>query len=203
MKASVKIMLGIIIALAISVYFLGKSNKALRSDNTRLQGNNTALMEDVATYKDAADRSAASVQILELKKSELEKNYADVCKRADELGLKVKRLEAASKTATKSEVKIQTVVMDSIVYRNGVLDSLKSISWSDPWVSVKGTLKADDLDLKVTSVDTLYQYVHRVPHKFWFIKWGTKAIRQEIVSSNPHTVIVYSEYIELKKKRRK
>lgn len=201
MKTSVKILLGIIIALALAVLFLGRNNRSLRSDNNRLQGNNEALMEDVATYLDMADRSAASVQMLELEKGELEKHYQDVCQRAKDLGLQVKRLQAASKTETQTKVEIQTVVKDSIVYRNGVLDSLKHIEWRDPWVEVEGTLKKDSLDLNITSVDTLYQFVHRVPHKFWFIKWGTKAIRQEITSSNPHTKIIYTEYIELKKKK--
>lgn len=189
--------MGIIIALALAVIFLGRSNKSLRSDNIRLQGNNDALMEDVATYMDVADRSAASVQILELEKKDLEKNYQDVCQRAKDLGLQVKRLQAASKTETKTEIPIQTIVKDSIIYRNGVLDSLKRIEWRDPWVSIEGTLKMDSLDLSVSSVDTLYQFIHRVPHKFWFIRWGCKAIRQEITTSNPHTRITYTEYIDL------
>lgn len=185
--------------LCLIVLSLWGTNRNLSKENDRLQSNNDALMEEVVIYMDAADRSAASVQMLELKKSELEKNYQDVCQRAKDLGLQVKRLQAASKTETQTEIPIQTVVKDSIIYRNGVLDSLKRIEWRDPWVSVEGTLKRDSLDLNVTSVDTLYQFIHRVPHKFWFIKWGCKAIRQEITTSNPHTKITYSEYIELKK----
>lgn len=189
----------IIGGLCLIVLSLWGTNRNLTKENNRLQNNNEALMEDVVIYKDAADHSAASVQMLELKKSELEKNYQDVCQRAKDLGLQVKRLQAASKTETQTEIPIQTIVKDSIIYRNGVLDSLKRIEWRDPWVSVEGTLKKDSLDLNVTSVDTLYQFIHRVPHKFWFIKWGCKAIRQEITTSNPHTKITYTEYIELKK----
>lgn len=191
----------VMLGLGILILSLWSTNKALRSENNRLQGNNEALMEDVATYLDMADRSAASVQMLELEKGELERSYQDVCQRAKDLGLQVKRLQATSKTETQTKIEIQTVVKDSIVYRNGVLDSLKRIEWRDPWVLVEGALKKDSLDLNVTSVDTLYQFVHRVPHKFWFIKWGTKAIRQEITTSNPHSKIIYTEYIELKKKK--
>jgi len=54
----------------------------------------------------------------------------------------------------------------------------------------------------VTSTDTLRQIVHRVPRRFLFIRWGTKAIRQEIVSTNPHTRIVYTEYIDMRRKRK-
>ena len=63
-------------------------------------------------------------------------------------------------------------------------------------------IRADSVSCRVVSVDTLQQIVHRVPRRFLFIRWGTKAIRQEVVSSNPHTNIVYTEYIELKRKKR-
>ena len=53
--------------------------------------------------------------------------------------------------------------------------------------------------LPVESVDTLRQVVHRVPRRFLFIRFGTKAVRQEIVSSNPHTRIVYAEYVRFAK----
>lgn len=141
MKTSVKILLGIIIALALAVFTLGKCNRSFRSENNRLQNNNDALMEDVVMYMDIADHSAASIQMLELSKKELEKNYQDVCQRAKDLGLQVKRLQAASKTETQTKIPIQTVVKDSIIYVNGVLDSLKRIEWRDPWVNVEGTLK--------------------------------------------------------------
>ena len=153
MKTSVKILLGIIIALALAVFFLCKSNRSLRSDNNRLQGNNDALMEEVITYMDIADRSAASVQMLDLKKSELEKNYQDVCQRAEDLGLQVKRLQAASKTETQTKVEIQTIVKDSIVYKDGVLDSLKRIEWRDP--SVREAKRASAVVAKVPEAPLL------------------------------------------------
>ena len=81
---------------------------------------------------------------------------------------------------------------------------LPAIKWKDPWVNVDGIIKPDStVDLSIQSVDTLFQVVHRVPKKFLFIRYGTKAIRQEITSSNPHTKIVYSEYIELKGRKKK
>ena len=44
-----------------------------------------------------------------------------------------------------------------------------------------------------------FQVVHRIPRRFLFIRWGTKALRQEIVPSNPHTRIVYSEYVKIER----
>ena len=137
------------------------------------------------------------MQKLTLDYSELKENYAHVCQTADELGVKVKRLQAAAMTATQTEVKVVTQIRDSVVYRDGMLDSLKVLQWSDAWVNVGGEIRGNDVSLDIVSHDTIKQIIHRVPKRFWFIRWGTKAIRQEVVSSNPHTRIEYTEYIEL------
>ena len=190
-----------IIAMAVLVCLcsaLYMRNRALQTDNDRLKGNQTALLEKATYYETEAGKSAASVQKLELSYSELKDNYQQVCQTADELGVKVKRLQAAATTATKTEVRVVTEVRDSIVYLNGAVDSFKVFNWHDAWVNVVGELKGRDVSLNVVSQDTIIQIVHRVPKKFLFFRWGCKAIRQEIVSSNPHTKIVYSEYIELK-----
>jgi len=178
-------------------------NKNLRAEKRRLAGNQDALMQWVDYYKTEAGNSAASVQRLELSYSELKQHYEEICRTADELKVKVRRLQSVSRTATETDVKIQTVIRDSVVFRDGVLDSLMTINWSDAWVKIKGEMRRKELTLDIHTTDTLIQIVHRVPKKFLFIRWGTKAIRQEITSTNPHTTIVYSEYIELKKRKRK
>lgn len=191
--------LGIAIAVLLCVSSaLYLRNKALQSDNNRLQGNQTALLEKATYYETEAGKSAASVQRLELSYSELKGKYKKMCQTADELGIKVKRLKAASTTATETEVKVITQVRDSIVYRNGTIDTVKSFCWHDAWVKILGELKGRDVSLNVVSQDTIVQIVHRVPKKFLFFRWGCKAIRQEIVSTNPHTRVTYTEYIELK-----
>ena len=180
-------------------------NSRLTTEKDRLAGNQQALLEKAEYYETEAGKSAASVQRLLLSYSELEGNYSQMCKVADDLKVKLKRIEAATVTQTKTEVEVETVVIDSIAHRGDTLPPIKlqSIKWRDPWVTVSGEIKGKDLKLNISSVDTLTQIVHRIPKKFWFIKYGTKAIRQEIVSSNPHTKIVYAEYIELDSKCRK
>lgn len=175
----------------------------LKDEKERLSGNQQALMEKIEFYQTEAGKSAASVQKLELSKSELEEHCSDLMQTIDQLNIKVKRLEAASTTATETDIDISTSVRDSIIYRDTSFVKIQAIDWMDPWVKVKGVLYPDrKLELNINSVDTLVQIVHRVPKKWWFFRWGTKAIRQEIISSNPHTKIVYTEYIELKDKKK-
>ena len=108
------------------------------------------------------------------------------------------------KSSSLTAVEVQTIVKDSIIYRDTSYLKVQAIRWKDPWINVDGLIMPDKkLDLRIQSVDTLFQVVHRVPKQWLFFRWGTKAIRQEVVSSNPHTKIVYSEYIELKKRKKK
>lgn len=193
----------LIIALCVSfavIAFLSNRISSIKEERDRLDRNQTALLADVDYYKSESGKNAASVQALELSKSELEKHCDELVKTVDDLNLKIKRIQSASTTATQTDVPIKAEVRDSIVYRDRI-DTLKRITFDDPWVRLDGTIEKDTFTGKINVSDTLIQVVHRVPKKFWFIRWGTKAIRQEIRSSNPYTKIVYSEYIELKKKK--
>ena len=179
--------------------------RELTQEKDRLTGNQEALMEEVSSNLCTdAGRQAASVQRLELSKSELEAYNGELTQRIEDLNIKLKRVQAATTTATQTNVEIKTIIKDTIIYRDTGMLVLPAIKWQDPWVNVDGIIKPDStVDLSIQSVDTLFQVVHRVPKKFWFIKYGTKAIRQEITSSNPHTKIVYSEYIELEGRKKK
>lgn len=192
------------VILAVACTSLWGVNSNLRQEKERLTGNQEALMDEVQYYQDEAGRNAASVQRLELSKAELEAYNGELTKRIEDLNIKLKRVQSATTTATQTNVEIKTIIKDTIIYRDTGMLVLPAIKWQDPWVNVDGIIKPDStVDLSIHSVDTLFQVVHRVPKKFLFIRYGTKAIRQEITSSNPHTKIVYSEYIELKRRKKK
>ena len=119
------------------------------------------------------------------------------------MGIRICRLEAASKsvTATRLELHaplretVRVALRDTLVVR----DTVRLFRWRDAWVTVEGMLRDDSVACRVESVDTLRQVVHRIPRRFLFIRWGTKALRQEIVSSNPHTRIVYTEQVRIER----
>ncbi len=197
-----KLLIYINMALLVAVVSLSCWLGNVRTEKKRLANNQEALLTDVEYYKTESGKNAASVLKLELSKSELERHCQDLTKTVEDLNIKISRIQSASTTVTKTEVEIQTVVHDSIVYRDLPI-SIKVINWRDPWIKLNGVLDGDTFSAKIESVDTLQQVVHRIPKKFLFIKWGTKAIRQEVVSSNPHSKIVYTEYIELKGRKKK
>lgn len=194
----------IILCLALFIVSAWLADGLIKSkaECERLQGNQESLMAECRLYETKAGESVASVQRLQLTKDELERNYKAVCDEARNLSIKVKRLQSAAQTATNTTVSIQTPVRDSIVYRYKYryIDTLKVFDWKDPpWAYVHGVIDSGKVNLDIQTIDTITQIVHRVPKRFLFFRFGTKAIRQEVVSKNPHTKIVYTEYIELHK----
>lgn len=166
---------------------------------SRLRNNCEALSSETKFYKTRLGESAASVMALQLDLDEYREQHKRDLKRIRSLNVRLRRVESVAKTATKSEVEFVAPRFDTIILH----DTLSLFRWNDAWTHIEGAIRGDKVECKVESVDTLYQVIHRVPHRFWFIRYGTKAIRQEIVSSNPHTRIVYAEYIELPKRRKK
>ena len=169
-----------------------------RAENRRLGENQTALTADVTRYRTRLGAEAASVQALRLRCEEFETLRA-----ADAEQIRLRRLEAAAKAVAVTDAEIRTPLRDTVVVRIHdtlpVRDTVRMFRWRDPWISVEGCIGRDSAACRIRSVDTLRQAVHRIPRRFLFIRWGTKALRQEIVSTNPHTRIVYAEYVKIER----
>lgn len=188
----------LIIILIIIIFFLSRSLHRQRQENNRLSSNQTALFQDISYYRTRDSLSAAGVEKLTLTKKELEQNCEALARDIKDLKIKLKRVQSVSQASIETEHIIHTVVRDSLIVRDRV-DTLQCIDYHDNYLTLSGCIEHNHFSGHIMSRDTLLQVIHRVPHRWWFIKWGTKAVRQEIVSKNPHTHVVYSRYIELKK----
>lgn len=219
-----------IILLAAAAGVLHHRLDAVTRDRDRLRSNQTALLDSVRHYRTAAGREAASVEVLRLEVDELRKHKADAARQIRDLGIRLRRVEATAIAATRTEVTVRAPLTDSarrerLAKLRIAADSAKArtnralapqierllevdpeilppraFRWGDGHVDIRGIVTRDSVLCDIVSVDTLRQVLHRVPRRFLFIRYGTKAIRQEIVSSNPHSRIVYAEYIQVRRK---
>ena len=171
----------------------------LHDEKQRLELNQQALLTDVELYRTAAGESAASVGALTLEIGELREARSRDAEQIRDLGIRLRRAESYARSVTQSEYITQTVLRDSIIIRDTIRDTVRIFLSGDTWSRVEGVIRGDSIGIAVHSIDTLFQVVHRVPRRFLCFRYGTKGIRQEIVSSNPHTQLVYSEYVELKR----
>lgn len=201
----------ILYALAVTLLLAG-SLRRYRTETHRLGQNQHALLSQIEQYRTRAGEAAASAEVLQLRCREFERLRAGDAERIRQLGIRLRRVEAAATLATATEIDVQAPLRDSVVRRDFSalcdsgrmvsavrFDSVRLFRWRDPWVTVEGRIRGDSVTCRIESVDTLRQIVHRVPRRFLFIRFGTKAVRQETVSSNPHTRIVYAEYVRFVK----
>lgn len=187
-----------VLLLLAAVILLSLRVRYLQQEKTRLEDNQKVLLSDVQYYKTSDSLNAAGVNRLILTNKEFKKYNADLKKTVESLKLKVRRLQSVSQTALSSAYPIRTIVRDSIL--PGRIDTIQCITYHDNYVTLAGCIENKEFSGLIQSRDTLIQIVHRIPKKFLFIRWGTKAIRQEVTSKNPYSKITYTKYIELRKK---
>ncbi|MCL2131770.1 MAG: hypothetical protein FWH36_04880 [Lentimicrobiaceae bacterium] len=178
-----------IVIVAASLVSLGISVNSCRNQKQRgdrLEDNQVALLEDVTYYKTSDSLNAVSVQVLTLTKSEYEKHFSDLEAENKRLKLDNKRLESAMRTATKSEY--SNLEMQWQERMDGKIDTMRCVDYADGYLTFKGCDEEIVLKADIFIVDTLVQFVHRVPKQWRFFKWGTKAVRQEVLSKNRRSV---------------
>lgn len=180
---------------ALTFYFMYDHE---RKEHIRTERNQVALMEGVKHWKTKDSLNAATIQELTLSKGELKKHEAELVEQVKELGIKVKRLERVTQVGTKTEIRFVPIRKDSLIYIAGrdSIVKIECLEYKDPWIDFVGC--NDDVQLVVR--DSLDILAHRVPKNFWFIKFGTKAVRLDIISKNPYTDITYAREIKMRRK---
>lgn len=170
---------------------------------TRLKANMEALCDTLHLYRTALGHSAASARELRLTVRELRRERDEAVREIGALNIKLRRVTQYSRSVALTHL-CTTLPLEPQRDRGKegemVPCTVRVAVWEDGHIAVRGTVREDSLTVEVRSIDTLHQIVHRIPRRFLGIPFGTKYLRQEITSSNPHTQLVYSEYIKVERR---
>jgi hypothetical protein len=172
---------------------------SIKSQYEKLEQNQQALLEDVEVYKTQNSEWAASTKILELELRELRSARKEDAKKIKELGIRLRHAESFSKSIAHHSSSTTLPLRDTVI----VHDTVKVFQSQQPHDQLYGIIHNDSVTYRLEHTDTIYQVVHRVPRKFLFLRFGTKAIEQDVWTSNPNTKIVYTEYIELETRNKR
>ncbi len=163
----------------------------------RLEGNQAALLEGIEEYKVRDSLSAASARVLRMERDELRRGFSELTELAKDAQLKLRRIESLSQTSTDAHYDVAVPARDTIILRDSVRIEAITFRHQTPYIDLAGIVAGGRFEGEVRTYDTLTQIVHRVPRKFLIFRYGTKELRQEIISSNPHSNITYTRYIEV------
>ena len=188
----VLIIVAIVATIVATILGIEIRNKNLEC--RRLEQNQHALLSDIETFKTKADEWACTTEILELEIKELRRARSEDIKRLKEMGIRLKHAESYAKSIAQHKSSAALPLHDSIVEK----DTVHTFHSQQGNTELHGLIHNDSISYTLQSTDTLYQVIHRVPRRFLFFRYGTRAIHQTVWSSNPNTKIVYNEYIELR-----
>lgn len=184
-----------IFALSLLLLFSLEALRRSVAEGERLASNQRALISENQSLRAANPARQKSAERVRMTAGEFDEFRTQHARRVESLGVKIRHLRSV--TLAESIQQLDTLTTTSSLYPSILSDSLCRVRWRDSWVSLDVEVRPEASRLRLTSCDTLFQVVHRVPWRWWIFSWGTKAIRQEITSSNPHTRLVYAEYIEI------
>lgn len=196
--------IAVIIAIITAFLLLWRIYRLEHDERQRLEANQRSLMTDVEYYRTRDSLSAAGVERLTLTNREFRRHAEELERSVEDLQLKLRRLQSASRTAITTAYPVETRLRDTVILHDtlNVRDTVRLLQFENPWLTLDGILEDNIFRGRIESRDTLVQLIHRVPRRLWFLRLGTKAIRQEVTTRNPYSRITFTEYIELKRKRK-
>jgi hypothetical protein len=191
----------IILILAAIISFQHERIRVIKEERNMYRQNTYSLLSEIEHYLTNDSLNAVSINQLELKLSEVNKYRSEDMKLIESLKIDKKRLQQITTAQTQTIYDLQGTFRDSIVYvDNFITDTLYCININEKWFDLTGCIDANSKFAgRFENRDSLLYVEHIVPKRFWFIKWGIKERRQEIVSRNPHTKIIGAEFITIKK----
>lgn len=159
-------------------FFAVRSCVNVKADRDRLRNNQNLLLHNgnVEISETASGRSRASAPALNLRPSEFRRGGDSLLKVARTAGIKPSRISDAATAATVTRADIIANLSSrqaddsasNLSTRLPVNSSTRLLAWSDPWLSISGTVSDSLVRCSVSVSDTLDIIVHRVPRRFLF-----------------------------------
>lgn len=174
----------LLVLMGVSLLFFGLW-RAETGERQRVTGNFYAAVDTLRTYRVRDSLWAVSTATMQLKLSEYKALRAQDARLIAQMGVRLRRVESVAKIATNSHYALRAAGDSVWRLQSSHLDFLA---------------RRDSAGLRAEFVvrDTLVQVLHRVPRfVFLGIAFGTKGVRQEILSKNPNTQIVAAEYLKI------
>ncbi len=183
--------------LVLLVWMIWSNNQNLREENQRLEGNVRSLSIGLKQIQLENGAIAGQSEVLTLRIQELKTLFPLQFKAILEAGVKPERAQQVSTTIIETEKKIVTTIRDSLIHDT---IRVKVFSYSDPWYTIQGQALGDTQRVQIQSRDSLIQVVFKGERtKPWLWIFSPRRIQQRMFSSNPNSIIKYSQTINIQK----
>jgi len=183
--------------LVLLIWMIWSNNQNLREENQRLEGNVRSLSIGLKQIQLENGAIAGQSEVLTLRIQELKTLFPLQFKAILEAGVKPERAQQVSTTIIETQKQIVTTIRDSLIHDT---IRVKVFSYSDPWYTIQGQALGDTQRVQIQSRDSLIQVVFKGERtKPWLWIFSPRRIQQRMFSSNPNSIIKYSQTINIQK----
>lgn len=194
-----KTLLTVISFFAFAIIFLSGRVKRLKSDKQELSEYVGLLTERGELYKTKDSLNVMSVKQYQIDIERYKQHNAEQYALIKSLKVDIKRLKSIISTATTTSGTIETPIIYKVVPRDSVVfDTVQCVNYQDDWALFMGCIEDGVLKADYTVIDSLVCVGHIIPRRFWFIKWGVKDVKMDVVSKNPNTIISDVEVLTIR-----
>lgn len=185
MRTKITLILAVVVVPLplIAMVQLASALKQAKSDIIRLQNNQEILCDSLDSYKALDGVNCYQIRRLEMSKREFERTNLSLKNELNNMRIKIKNLQSATRTETKTEY----VFIPDTIY----VDAQPIYTYNDAWLSFRM-----DSAIHITSHDTIYVVRHQKVKKFlWWTRRKDSYISVE--NRNPHTTITSIQTIDI------
>ena len=189
-------------ALLVFAGFQQNAIDNLKQERNRYERNTESLLLDVAQYKTRDSLNAAKVGALELTIQEYERFRAADAKLIKTLQTKNRDLTAITAAQSQTIMELSAVPRDTVIIRDSVAMPAVAVHTGDAWFDFDGLLTDSEFTGTLVNRDSLLVAETVQYKRFLGFLWKTKRIKNkqiDVVSKNPHTTIMGTEYIKIEK----
>lgn len=114
------IRIAVVIAIIAAFLLLWRIYRLEHDERQRLEANQHSLMTDVEYYRTRDSLSAAGVERLTLTNREFRRHAEELTRTVEDLQLKLRRLQAASRTAVATTYPVEVQLRDTLIMRDTI-----------------------------------------------------------------------------------
>lgn len=172
----------------------------LKQERDRGVKNVETLLSDAEQYRTRDSLNAATIGALELTVEEYERFRAEDAALIRTLRAEKRDLQAVTKAQTETIMELSAVPRDTVIIRDSVAMPAVAVHAGDAWYDFDGLLTEKEFTGSLVNRDSLL-VVETVQYKrFLGFLWKIKRVKNrkiDIVSRNPHTTIMGTEFVKI------
>lgn len=162
-----------------------------------------AEYNEAKKWKDEAGKEHSRIEVIQ---AENQKIFKAIVEQSSELSYLKNRLDkvmAVQISGTKTTYNVLTTLKDSTISDTM---KVKKFEYESPYLVLLGIQNQDKVEIDLVTYDTLktdisFEREKKIKWLFGGVRIGSKEWYQEVISSNPHTSIIYNKSIIVRRRK--